>query len=46
MGDKSPKAKQRDQKQKGAAKAGTAAQAKAKQDSYSRPQQPLAKGKS
>jgi len=34
MGDKSPKAKQRDQKQKDAARAEGAAQAKSKQDSY------------
>jgi hypothetical protein len=35
MGDKSPKSKQRDQKQKDAARAEGAAQAKAKQQSYS-----------
>ena len=34
MGDKSPKAKQRDQKQKDAARAEGAAKAKSKQDSY------------
>jgi len=34
MGDKSPKAKQRGQKQKDAARADGAAQAKSKQDSY------------
>ncbi len=34
MGDKSPKSKQRDQKQKDAARAQGAAQAKSKQDSY------------
>ena len=34
MGDKSPKAKQRGQKQKDAARAEGAAQAKSKQDSY------------
>src|SRR5262245_21419246 len=34
MGDKSPKAKQRDQKQKDAAKAAGTAQARSKQDSY------------
>lgn len=45
MGDKSLKAKQREQKQKDAAKAGSAAAARAKQDSYTRPQQPVAKGK-
>jgi hypothetical protein len=45
MGDKSLKAKQRDQKQKDAAKAGSAAAAKSKQDSYTRLQQPVTKGK-
>ena len=45
MGDKSPKSKQRDQKQKDAAKAGSAAVARSKQDSYAHPQHPLAKGK-
>ena len=45
MGDKSLKSKQRDQKQKNAAKAGSAAVAKSKQDSYNRPLQPMAKGK-
>jgi hypothetical protein len=35
MGDKSPKSKERDQKQKTAAKADNAAQARAKQDSHS-----------
>jgi hypothetical protein len=45
MGDKSLKSKQRDQKQKDAAKTGNVAAAKSKQDSYSRPLQPLAKGK-
>jgi hypothetical protein len=34
MGDKSPKAKQRGQKQKDAARVEGAAQAKSKQDSY------------
>jgi len=34
MGDKSPKAKQRDRKQKDAARAEGAAQVKSKQDSY------------
>ena len=34
MGDKSPKSKQRDQKQKEAARADGAAQARSKQDSY------------
>lgn len=37
MGDKSPKAKQRDQKQKDSAKAGSAAAAKKKQDGYGQP---------
>jgi hypothetical protein len=45
MGDKSLKAKQRDQTQKDAAKSRSIATAKSKQDSYSRPQQPVAKGK-
>jgi hypothetical protein len=45
MGDKSLKSKQRGQKQKDAAKAGSVAEAKARQDSYKRPQQPGAKGK-
>jgi hypothetical protein len=45
MGDKSLKSKQRDQKQKNAAKAGSTAVAKSKQDSYNRPLQPLEKGK-
>ncbi len=45
MGDKSLKAKQREQKQKDAAKAGSAAAAKSKRESYTRPQQPVAKGK-
>jgi hypothetical protein len=45
MGDKSLKSKQREQKQKDAAKAGGAAAAQAKQDSYKRSQQPAAKGK-
>ncbi len=45
MGDKSLKSKQRDQKQKDAAKAGTVTAAKAKQDSYTRLQQSVAKGK-
>ena len=45
MGDKSLKSKQRDQKQKNAAKAGSAAAAQSKQDSYNRPLQPVAKGK-
>jgi hypothetical protein len=45
MGDKSLKSKQREQTQKNAAKAGSAAAAQAKQDSYKRSQQPAAKGK-
>ena len=45
MGDKSLKSKQRDQKQKNAAKTGNAAAAKSKQDSYNRPLQPVAKSK-
>jgi hypothetical protein len=40
MGDKSLKSKQRDQKQRDAAKLGSAAVAKAKQESYVRVQQP------
>jgi hypothetical protein len=45
MGDKSLKSKQRDQKQKDAAKAENAAAAKSKQDSYTRLQPPVTKGK-
>lgn len=45
MGDKSPKSKQRDQKQKDFAKTESAAQAKSKQDSQNRAPQILAKGK-
>jgi hypothetical protein len=45
MGDKSPKAKQRGQKQKDAAKTTSATQAKAKQDSYGRPAGLAPKGK-
>jgi hypothetical protein len=45
MGDKSPKSKQRDQKQKNAAKATNAAQAKAKQDGYGRPEGFAPKGR-
>jgi len=45
MGDKSLKSKQRDQKQKDAAKAGSATAAKAKQDSYTRLQQSVTKDK-
>lgn len=36
MGDKSPKAKQKGEKQKDAAKAGSAAEAKSKQDRHNR----------
>ena len=43
MGDKSLKAKQRDQKQRDAAKVGSIAVAKAKQESYMRVQQPVRK---
>jgi hypothetical protein len=43
MGDKSLKAKQRDQKQKDAAKVGTAAMAKAKQERGMRVPQPVSK---
>ena len=45
MGDKSPKSKERGQKQKSAAKADSAAEAKSKQDSYSQPKQTLGKGR-
>jgi hypothetical protein len=45
VGDKSPKSKQRDQKQKDAAKAGSAAAAKSKQLSNSQPQTPGEKGR-
>ena len=45
MGDRSPKSKQRSQKQKDFAKAEGAAQAKSKQDKQSRVLQILAKGK-
>jgi hypothetical protein len=45
MGDKSPKSKQRGRQQKDAAKATSAAQAKAKQESYSRPAAPVLKGR-
>jgi hypothetical protein len=43
MGDKSLKSKQRDQKQKDAAKVGVAAVAKAKQDANAHTKQPTAK---
>jgi hypothetical protein len=45
MGDKSPKSKHRDQKQKDTAKAGRAAAAQSKQASQSRVPQTAAKGK-
>jgi len=45
MGDKSLKSKQRDQKQKDAAKLGSAVVAKAKQQSHMRAQPPAPKGK-
>jgi hypothetical protein len=45
MGDKSLKAKQRDQKHKDATKTGSAAAAKSKQDSYRRSQPPVAQSK-
>jgi hypothetical protein len=45
MGDKSPKSKQRGQKQKDFAKTEGAAHAKSKQDNQSRAPQTLAKGK-
>jgi len=39
VGDKSPKSKERGQKQKNVAKTQNAAQAKSKQDTYSHPKQ-------
>jgi len=45
MGDKSPKSKHRDQKQKDIAKAEHAAAVKSKQDSQSRASQTAVKGK-
>jgi hypothetical protein len=46
MGDRSPKSKQRDKKQKDAARVADAAHAKSKQDSYSQtPSTLLGKGK-
>jgi hypothetical protein len=45
VGDKSLKSKQRDQKQKDAAKVGVAVLAKSKQDAQARPQPVLPKGK-
>ena len=44
MGDRSPKSKQRDQKQKDAAKVIDAAAAKSKQDAQSRAPMPNLKG--
>jgi len=43
MGDKSPKSKQRDKKQKDTAKKQEAANAKSKQDRYSAPSLPKGK---
>lgn len=45
MGDKSPKSKARDQKQKNAAEADRAAQARTKQDSHNRATPVPGKGK-
>jgi hypothetical protein len=45
MGDKSPKSKQREQRQKGASKAQEAAKAKAKQDRFAKSDGTAAKGK-
>ena len=45
MGDKSPKSKQRGQKQKDLVKAGGAAKAKSKQDNQSQTPRTPAKGK-
>jgi hypothetical protein len=45
MGDKSPKSKQRTEQQKSAAKAGSAAAAKSKQEGFSRPQPSLPKAR-
>jgi len=45
MGDKSPKSKERDQKQKNAAKAESAAHARSKQDSQNRATQIPGKAK-
>ena len=45
MGDKSPKSKERDRKQKTAAKTDSAAQVKSKQDSYSQTKQTPAQGR-
>jgi hypothetical protein len=45
VGDKSPKSKERGQKQKTAAKAESAAEVRSKQDSYSQAKQTPARGK-
>ena len=45
MGDKSPKSKERGQKQKTAAKAVNAAQVRSKQDSYSQAKQSPGQGR-
>ena len=45
MGDKSPKSKQRGEKQKTSARAESAASAKSKQDSHNRTPQTAAKGR-
>ena len=45
MGDKSPKSKERGQKQKADAKAGNAAAAKSKQAGYTHLQAPTPRGK-
>jgi hypothetical protein len=45
MGDKSPKSKERGQKQKSTAKVENAAAAKSKQAGYSHVQEPVARGK-
>jgi len=45
MGDKSPKSKERSQKQKSAAKAESAAHAKSKQDSYGQSKETPMKGR-
>jgi hypothetical protein len=45
MGDKSPKSKEKGQKQKNAAKNEGAATAKSKQDQYTHVQAPVGKGK-
>jgi hypothetical protein len=45
VGDKSPKSKERGQKQKSAAKAESTAQAKSKQDSYGQAKQTPVKGR-